>query len=757
MALVANLSGCSAFYNKPIISDQSGQDISGTVRATSTTAGQNGQNKFNSLEELKKFLSQNTQTAGNSFGRGGSLMATDAAMPAMSKSAVSAGVVESQKVGNDYTKTNNQVEGVDEADIVKTDGNYLYLVSSDKLRVVSAVPASESKVVAEISLDGYASELFIKDDKLVVFGQSNQFNPEATTTTEATGSVPVSGVGGGAAGAVPNGKMVAPGFIMPRQFSDYAYLREYDITDKANPKILRDLHLEGSYANSRLIGDYIYFVTNKYSYQNSDNPLPRMFSDKLEIGKALPNVYYFNYPYSSYSFTMVSAFNLNDVQAEPNREVYLVSGQEQMYVSENNIYLTHTEYLDEQELLINKTLEIVMTKLTAAERTKVNKIKSIEDDILNKWEKQQKISQILERYSFSLTEAERKSLDGQVKSAIKSEHPRLAEELQATIVHKINIKDGKLGYQGQQKLPGQLINQFSLDENNGNLRLALSKSQTWSSILNEAENRSYSSVVVIDKDLQIVGQLSDIAPGEQIYSARFMDDKVYLVTFERTDPLFVIDLASPSAPRIVGELKLPGYSNYLHPVGPNLILGLGKDVRTNEWGGVIPSSLKLGLFDVADPVSPKEVASYTIGDQGSDSSALYDHKAFLFDKANKLVVIPATLAKKSKDQYDWGRLEFNGSLVFSLDNNTISLKGKIAHTANFDNSYFDYSKAVKRALRINDNLYTISDGSLKINSLPALSEVKSIQFGPVSDQPKAAPFSTLTPEIAPQMIKTLRR
>lgn len=746
--MTSSLSGCSIYGQKSQSINLNSEEVSNQKAGTSTSSIPN---KFRTIEDLKNFLGRSSQAGGSLGGRGGGLTMADAASPMMTKTSGIAGNSEAQVAANDYTKTNNQVAGVDEADIVKTDGNYLYIVSGSSLRIVSAVPAQEARLIAEVELDGQASELFIKDDKLVVFGQSNGFNPDgqATSTSQETalnGSTVISQNS-------PKTKMIAQDLIMPRYFGEFMFLKEFNITDRTKPILARDFHIEGNYANSRLIGDYVYFVSNKYGYQDIDQPLPRFFSGKAEVLKALPGVYYFDMPYNSYSFTSLNSFNLKDT-AEPTREIYLMSGQEQMYVAENNIYLTYTRYLDEQELLIDKKLEIISARLSEPERVKINKIESIEADILNKWEKQQKISQILENYSAKLSEQERKSLDEQIKSAIKQEHPQLANELQTTVIHKININDGTLKYQGQQQVPGQLLNQFSLDEKDGNLRLATSKNQTWSIILDEVENKSFSSVFVLDKDLKLMGNLSNIAPGEQIYSARFIGDRTYLVTFERTDPLFVIDLALPTAPRIVGELKLPGYSSYLHPISENLILGLGKDVKTNEWGGVTPTSLKLGLFDISSSSNPKELSNYTIGDQGSDSSALYDHKAFVFDKAKNLVIMPATLAKKSSNQYDWGRLEFNGALVFSLDGDKISLKAKISHDANFDNSYFDYQKAVRRAVRINENLYMIADSVVKINALSDFTEIKSIKFKVAVPTPIATPFSAAP--AADSSVKTVK-
>ena len=244
---------------------------------------------------------------------------------------------------------------------------------------------------------------------------------------------------------------------------------------------------------------------------------------------------------------------------------------------------------------------------------------------------------------------------------------------------------------------------------------------------------------MLDDKLQTVGVLENLAVGEQIYSARFVGDRAYLVTYKQTDPLFAIDLKDPVAPKVLGELKIPGYSTYLHPYADNLLLGFGRDTETNTSGAIINKGLKLGLFDVTNPSAPKELDSFVTGDQFSDSIALYDHKAFLASSAKNLISIPAVLKTGSYGD----KVEFSGALVFGITDNKIKLRGRIDHSdnGNYNNqdfwggvSYFDNS--VKRSLYIDDVLYTFSNKFLKLNDLKSTNDslalIKTIDLLPNS-------------------------
>ncbi|HIH29734.1 MAG TPA: hypothetical protein HA260_08030, partial [Thermoplasmata archaeon] len=255
-----------------------------------------------------------------------------------------------------------------------------------------------------------------------------------------------------------------------------------------------------------------------------------------------------------------------------------------------------------------------------------------------------------------------------------------------------------------------------------------------------------------------ISKIENIAPGESIYAARFLGDRAYLVTFVQVDPLFTIDLSDPYNPRILGELKIPGYSEYLHPYDETHIIGIGKEVDPSIDADLVHTpgaiyytailGLKIALFDVSDIENPVEQAKVVVGDRGTDSPALYDHKAFLFDREKQLLVLPVSLyeiTQEVKDRYVesqgaetlYGEFTFQGAYVYQLSlENGFDYQGRITHQSpeqmQHTQDYYWYwgssSTDITRTLYIGDVLYTISDSMVKMNNLEDLSEINSISL-----------------------------
>jgi len=221
-----------------------------------------------------------------------------------------------------------------------------------------------------------------------------------------------------------------------------------------------------------------------------------------------------------------------------------------------------------------------------------------------------------------------------------------------------------------------------------------------------------------------VGKLENLAEGERIYSARFMGDKAYLVTFRQIDPFFVIDLSNQAEPKVAGELKIPGYSSYLHPFDENYVIGLGKENNT----------VKLSLFDVSNVNDPTEIAKYIVEGDWTDSEALYEPKAFLFDKQKALLVIPISktnygVVDPSGRELDMQGGFWQGAYVFKLTLTGFELKGGITHQENTSQQYYsDYNQNVNRALYIGNTLYTVSNAKVKFNSLDTLALIAEVNL-----------------------------
>jgi len=666
--------------------------VSEATTTAPTVSNTNQLKKFNNYEELSQFLIENNnpETSGS----------------VVSESATASGDSSTPNNSLDYSKTNNQVAGVDEADIIKTDGIYIYALVRNELSIIKATPAAEAATVSKITFQSRPQDIFINGNFLAVFGSDSQIYAQ-------------------------------PLYKTFRRQNVYSFFKVFDLSDPANPKQVRDLDFEGSYYDARLVGDYVYFLTNTYGSYLANEPLvPRV----LENGQVLsakcdstvkcfaPEVYYFDIPYDSYNFTNITAINIKNNAEAINSQVYLLNNSQNLYVSQNNIYITYTQYLNEYDLeqLVKK--ELLYPKLAAADQDKVNKIETAPLFILNNNEKKYKIAQIVDRYLASLSDAEQTAFGTETDEKLKQKLIEKEKEMEKTVIHKIAINGNKIEYRAMGEVNGQILNQFSLDENGGNLRLATTKNQTWSRLSDQAKD-SYSNIYVLDANLKPLGSLENLATTEKIYAARFIGDRAYLVTFKQTDPLFVISLKDPAKPAVLGAIKIPGFSNYLQPIDKdgNKLIGLGRDIEETADGGVKVKGLKLSLFDFTDLSKPKEADSYLLG-VDSDSIALSDHEAFLYSAEKNLLSIPAVLR-------DNGRLAFAGALVFTINNDSFSLKGKIDHSAAGHFSQSDswdgfnyYDNTVKRSLYINDNLITFSNKFLKINDLATLSEVKSLEL-----------------------------
>ena len=296
---------------------------------------------------------------------------------------------------------------------------------------------------------------------------------------------------------------------------------------------------------------------------------------------------------------------------------------------------------------------------------------------------------------------------------------------QETAIHRISISQNNVKYEATGTVPGHILNQFSMDETGGYFRVVTSNydyggSQTSLYLLNLAMNR--------------VGKLEGLSPGELFYAARFMGDRAYLVTFKRLDPLFVVDLQNPSKPSLLGQLNVTGVSDYLQPYDSGHLIGIGKSAIDVAWeNAAIFQGLKLSLFDVSNPSTPTDMSDFTVGDRGTDSPALTDQKAVLFDRTLNLLVLPLEVVghiPQSLLGTGFSGPIFQGAYVFQVTlQNGILLRGSITHILNGElPGYITSAYYVTRALYIGSVLYTISTAMIKMNSLTDLSEIGSISL-----------------------------
>ncbi len=299
------------------------------------------------------------------------------------------------------------------------------------------------------------------------------------------------------------------------------------------------------------------------------------------------------------------------------------------------------------------------------------------------------------------------------------------DQQEETVIHRISINSSSVTYESTGTVPGHVLNQFSMDEYNGYFRIATSE---------YSYTGSLTSVYVLNESMKIVGSLEGLSPGEAFYAARFMGDRAYLVTFKRLDPLFVVGLQNPTSPSLMGQLNVTGVSDYLQPYDSGHLIGIGKSAQDVAWeNAALFLGLKISLFDVTNPNSPTDMSDFTVGDRGTDSPALTDQKALLFDRSLSLLVIPIEVVGQvpsTLTPIGYSGATFQGAFVFQVTlQNGIVFRGSITHLpGGISPTYASSAFFVTRALYIGSVLYTVSNVMVKMNSLTDLTELGSVNL-----------------------------
>ena len=662
--------------------------------------GTNDIKQISSQEELVSILEASSLFGGGFYdNRVIRSMAVEEAV--MLDSAMPAAVPESGFKGDDggadYSTTNVQVENVDEPDYLKNDGKYVYIVSRNTLSIIDAYPAEDAKLILKIALDiesQYIQNMFLNKDRLVIFynGQSDE--------------------------------EIIPQFdFIPRpSYNPVTHALIVDVSDKENPIILKDYSIDGHFRDARMIGDYAYFVTNNYI--NHQYPkLPVIMEDSVRI--MTPDAFYFDNVEEFSNFNTLTAIDIFGDTI--NSETFLMGYSGTLYVSENNCYLTYQQNMPfgyYENSSRDRFYDVIVPLLPSDIQ---DEIKSVQNDSsLNSSEQWIKISELMQKSYNEMDKADKEELFEKIRDALNEYDVKIQEENRKTVIHKISIDEDKIEYVAKGVVPGRLLNQFSMDESGDRFRVATTIEYY---IQHEGTIRS-NAVYVLDEQLNIVGELEDIAPEESIFSSRFMGDRLYLVTFEQIDPFFVIDL-SKDTPTILGELKIPGFSNYLHPFDEDHVIGIGRDTKVGDNDRVQQLGVKIALFNVADVSNPKVLDDFVIGDRSSQSEAQYNHKALFFDKSRNVLSIPISgdsdslehiTSKTFAPEYN----RWSGFYVFDVDStNGFSIKGTITHSDS-DSRYYGMGDA--RTFYIDDVLYTASQGYLKMNSFENLEEINTIKL-----------------------------
>ncbi|HSO32837.1 MAG TPA: beta-propeller domain-containing protein [Labilithrix sp.] len=551
--------------------------------------------------------------------------------------------------------TNNQVASVDEADIVKTDGRYVYIASNGALQIVEAM---NPRMVSVTKLHGTTvRELFVKGDRAVVYTSNGAVRPRCTYGYDCAF---------GGDGSTTN-------------------IIVLDIANRAEPKVVRELELSGSLMAARRIGDAVHTVV-----ADGDSQAPAFEtwpSGMQACGNPEKTV--------REKFARLKADNERKIRAqtstfptlrEQGRETRLCNGLLRTPLHDGKAFTSVVSF----DLASDHSAP---TSATLQSRPGV--VFASADALY-------------------LSVVHRKQ--GAAGAPWYSFYPSVDE---ASEIHKFSLGSSGTAtrYVGSGVVPGHVLNQFAMDEWYGYLRVATTRGRV-------PDPKVSSSISILAPtpggNLVRVGAIDKIAPGEDIRSVRFDDDRGYIVTFKKTDPLFVVDLAQPSSPAILGELKIPGFSTYLHRLDPDHLLSIGFDANDHGdfayFDGVI-----LQLFDVKEPTRPKLVHKEKIGSRGSSSQAATDHLAFNYLPEQGLLALPMTICEGGGDGQFGGTLAFSGLLVYDVDlEKGFTRLGGVDHGTKGVSCSTWWSKAssaVKRSVFLDDLVYSIADDRVKVQRM----------------------------------------
>lgn len=534
---------------------------------------------------------------------------------------------ESSAKSSNVSTTNVQVEGVDEADTVKLNEDYIYMVSDQKVSIFDIRDPDNMVQAGDISFgsERYPVQLFLTEDYLVVLNQNYFYQGQPVLRSD-------------------EGYKWAP-------YDGLAVASIYSLEDPENPKLVREVGAEGQLSSARMTDNTIYFISNLYSrmwaFEENEEVELRPFNYDSEKGEDPEAIDYDKITILPDTleggYTLISAISLEDLnESQLSTEGYLGSS-EQFYMSTESIYLTTTVY-SEEGADSDETTDSMF------------------------W-----------------------------NSGVRD-----------TDVYKFDFEGTDVELVGSHRLEGYLLNQFSMDEYDNHFRVVTTEGDSW----NESKP-SENHLFILDDEMNRVGELKGLAKTERIYSARFMGDKAYMVTFKETDPLFVFDLSDPTNPAVLGELKIPGFSNYLHPIDETHLLGIGYETEMVTFPGskepsLVTGAMKMSLFDVSDFSNPKEQDVEIIGGYGSYSPAQYDHKALMIHQEKGYYGFPVTLySGKAGGNVTY---EGDGANIYQ-----VSPEQGITQVASLMNDkvegqqYEEWNYAIQRLVYVDDTLFTLAN------------------------------------------------
>jgi len=536
-----------------------------------------------------------------------------------------------------YSETNVQVAGVDEADIVKTDGAYIYLAMDDKVYIVRAYPPSEAGLIHVLRINNIVHGVYLYKDYLVVICSSmlmRCIKPSVVNTT----------------------------------------LMVFSVSNRSRPRALFHLSMSGHYLTSRRLDKFLYLLLQCPIKRGREIIVPRINSTMIKPSDILCSK-----ETLPHNYVVIVAVDITN--GRHSEKALLIGSSDWVYMSKNSLYIISTRYTRPiVETIIDKALRKALYLFKGPFRLR---LKTISYDSAPYGKLTRAMNIVLSHpFHYPFT---RESLVGMLLETTRAFLDR--KPVEESIIYKFKLEGLEMRQIAEAVVKGRVFDQFSMDEYKRYFRIA-----TTCTIIdivgNAVERKSANNIYVFNENLNLIGKLEGLAPGERIYAARYLGDIALLVTFRRVDPLFGIDLSDPMNPKVVGFLKVLGYSEYLHPYGDNLLIGIG--MAADEKGRF--HGLKVSLFDIDDLSNIVEVSRLKI-DGCVWSEAFREHHAFTINDKKSYFMFPIRIFCRSE--------LMRGLLVVSIRGDRLEQKGIIRHDC-------------LRGIYIGDFIYSIGHSSIII-------------------------------------------
>ena len=722
LILTMLMSGCLSYEGEVEVPDvELPEDWSTTAFRTVTSPQLYAYDDCEDLErQLKRSIEEEYRVmllqavAEQYFYYGGGMWAEDDVEFAMDGDAAATGAPSSQPrstpnrvEGEDFSGTNNQEAGVDEADFLKTDGFHIYYLQGKNLHIFGVPKFGDLEAKSSLSLSGSPVAMMLDGDQLVVISNVNPWSISR--------SHPV---------VDAMGWDETYGNWRTNSLTKFTVL---DITNRSQPEVDRELYIEGQYITAREVSGTVRTVTHAW-----------MNVEGLQSWLNLPNGYW-NLDYDDPLRLEVRekvAWQTMQSNAEVLAELTLEDLIPQVYEYSSGTVTTH-------EMSENACREFV------APQDGFNRgISSIFSLDLASSSFDYEVDHIVGNYPQVYASTDVLVLAESAFDWWWFWNNDGMDEMTNLHTFDISAPDATL-YTGSGRVNGTVVNQFALSEHEGVLRVATTTGQWGRWWMADPEPMSSQLVTMVrsvdmETDEQILveaGRVDGIAPGERIWSARFDGDRAYIVTFEQIDPLWVIDVADPTQPVILGELKVPGVSTYIHPLSRDHLLTIGLAPANEDGTGLDWSGTQISLFDVSDPTQPGQDAALRISPVSRDrahewswswSEATYESKAFQYWGPKNMLAIPLS-TYRSVDWYEDGRYYWSYQYISKLvlvevneTAGTLEVYGEVNHSSLYDNQdgenrWWD-DRNIRRSIFMGDFVYAVSAAGVTATNLTTMTE-----------------------------------